>query len=357
VRSDDRLKELAVALPHSEPSELALRRLRARVLHDAAIGTVPRRRSALLGIAVASLLVIAGLATWTVASRRAARMAKSVQPATVVPVVASVGSPGSATRAEDAGGDALLAVRESLAGSVVPWGTARWAQTRANGVERIDLDDGTLRIHVRPQVAGERFLVMLPDGELEVRGTTFDVRVEGGQTVRIQVDEGVVEFRLHGRNVKHLEAPATWMAAAPPLSAAPPPGPRPPPSPRMAPADSAYTAAWALLREGRNAEAASAFDTFVLSYPGASQVEDASFLEALSLARAGRPDAAALAAERHLAIFPRSFHRKEASILVARAASNRGDCSKARAVLAPWARAGAGTDADTQSALRGCEGR
>ena len=77
MRSDDRLKELAVALPQSEPSELSLRRLRARVLREAAIGIVPNRRSALLRIAVASLLVIAGLATWTVATRRAARLRRS----------------------------------------------------------------------------------------------------------------------------------------------------------------------------------------------------------------------------------------------------------------------------------------
>jgi hypothetical protein len=79
--------------------------------------------------------------------------------------------------------------------------------------------------------------------------------------------------------------------------------------------------------------------------------EDASFLEAVALARAGRADAAALAAKHHLASYPSSFHRKDAAVLVARAASGRGDCAKARAVLAPWI---ASTDDDVRAALRTC---
>jgi TolA-binding protein len=117
----------------------------------------------------------------------------------------------------------------------------------------------------------------------------------------------------------------------------------------------AYAAAISLLREGRNDEAASAFRAFLLSQPGAPQAEDASFLEAVALARSGRGDAAALAAEQHLASFPSSFHRKDASILVARAAALRGDCGKARALLAPWT--GQSPDADALAALRTCEGR
>ena len=95
-----------------------------------------------------------------------------------------------------------------------------------------------------------------------------------------------------------------------------------------------------------------AFQAFLLAHPAAPQVEDASFLEAVALARAGRVDAASLAAEQHLASFPGSFHRKEASILVARAASQRGDCARARAVLASWL--GPSPDADVRAALGSC---
>ena len=114
----------------------------------------------------------------------------------------------------------------------------------------------------------------------------------------------------------------------------------------------AYADALALLRAGRGDEAAAAFHAFLIAHPGAPQAEDASFLEAVALARAGRTDAAALAAEHHLASFPGSFHRKEAAILVARAASQRGDCARVRAVLAPWL--GASPDDDTRAALGSC---
>jgi TolA-binding protein len=113
-----------------------------------------------------------------------------------------------------------------------------------------------------------------------------------------------------------------------------------------------YAADVALLQEGDYDAAASAFAAFLTAHPNASQAEDASFLEAATLARAGRPDAAALAAQHHLAAYPRSFHRKEAAILVARAARDRGDCSSARAVLAPWL--GTPQDAEATAALRSC---
>jgi TolA-binding protein len=105
----------------------------------------------------------------------------------------------------------------------------------------------------------------------------------------------------------------------------------------------------ALLRAGRNEEAASAFHSFAQSQPTASQAEDASFLEAVALARAGRGDAAGLAAQRHLESFPGSFHRRQASLLVAKAAAQRGDCSRARSVLAPWP-----TDPEAIAALSVC---
>jgi TolA-binding protein len=106
------------------------------------------------------------------------------------------------------------------------------------------------------------------------------------------------------------------------------------------------------LRDGHYEDAAAAFHAFVAAWPRSSQAEDASFLEAVALARAGRPDAAGLAAERHLATFPTSFHKREAAILEARAATLRGECDKARTVLAPWL--GQTPDADAVATIRGC---
>jgi type IV secretory pathway VirB2 component (pilin) len=240
-------------------------------------------------------------------------------------------------------------VSEALAGSVVAASGARWSQTRKGDFERVQLDEGAIRVHVRSQVSGERFLVMTPDGEIEVRGTTFDVSVEHGATKYVHVDEGVVELRIRDRGVTILFANETYNAPAPAIAtvsrvpARPPPVSVPPPAPRVPRTatrseddDIAYAAAIDLLHQGRSDQAASAFHALALAAPGTPQAEDASFLEAVAIARAGRTDAAALAAEHYLASFPDSFHRKEATTLVIRAASELGDCGKARAMIASW---------------------
>ncbi len=348
MKRDDRLRELARALPEREPGELWLRRLRARVLRDAAAGTPPPKARRGLGAGFASAVVVAGVGvgTWAVVAHRAPP---------------SVGGPAIVVASLPPAPVAMPRVQseEAFAGAVVPSGAARWSQERARGIEHVVLDDGVLRLHVRPQVAGERFLVTVPDGELEVRGTTFEVHVERGATTRVHVDEGVVEARLLDQAPRRLGAGDTWTVAGLVANAPSAHAPRPTPVDSAARADgaaAAYTAAMGMLREGRNDEAASAFHAFVMSQPRAAQAEDASFLEAVALARTGRGDAAALAA-RHafLASFPASFHRREAAILVARAAVHRGECEKARTVLAPWT--GSGADADATATLRACEGR
>jgi len=249
-------------------------------------------------------------------------------------------------------------VAEALAGSVTPEPNARWQQVRDGGVERVTLEEGTLGVHVRHQAPPERFLVMLPDGELEVRGTTFQVTVARGVTTRVHVDEGWVEVRLRGGTPASVGAGQTWpppVSTTPSLSTTPSsihgPGPAAsPPAATSADVDAAaYAAAVDLLRQGHPAEAAAAFQAFALAHPHAAQAEDATFLQAVALARAGRADAAGFAAEQHLARFPASFHRKEASILVARAAVLRGDCALARSALAAWR-----DDADARAALSGC---
>lgn len=315
MKRDERLRDLARALPDDAPNELALRRVRTRVLRDAAVGIAPPTGSRGLRVGLASV-VIAGVAVsgWAVLAHRA-------------PASLANGTPFAATSAAPPEGPPTTpAPGETLAGVVTASGTAQWSQARAQAVERVVLDDGALRLHVRPQVAGERFLVTLPDGELEVRGTTFDVSVDQGATRRVHVDEGVVDVRLRGRGTRRLGAGETWSAAAsPPIpSATHAASASPGMSATAGDGAAGYAAAIGLLREGRNDEAASAFHVFALSHPGAAQAEDASFLEAVALARAGRSDAAALAAEHHLTSFPASFHRKEAEILIARGSGDAG---------------------------------
>lgn len=330
---DENLGRMARELPErGAPTPLALRRLRQRVLRDAAVGgsevvATPwwRARAVGVGAVVLAAAVLAVVVGSGHGSGVHADVAAGAGPAGMVPapVVAatSAGSPAP----------------EAYAGAVAELGDARWTQTRQDGVEYVALALGSVRVHVRRQTEGERFLVSLPDGEIEVRGTTFDVTVAAGATTRVHVDEGVVDLRLAGRDEVRLTAGDTWTAAPatqpvasrepvgrvqPARSVAAPAVTAPAPAPAPAQADegeSAYAEAVTLLRDGRNAEAAAAFQAFVIAHPQASQTEDASYLEAVALARAGRMDAAALAAEQHLARFPGSFHRREAEALVARA--------------------------------------
>jgi TolA-binding protein len=338
IARDTRLRELAALLPPGEPNELEQRRSRARVLHAIATGT-PAHRAPYSAIAVALVLGLIAFVSWA-AARSGARAG--------VPVASTV-SVSPPPLPADVPADAYASV-------VLRADGARWSRIRDGLVERIRLNEGTLRIHVRRQSGAERFLVELPDGELEVRGTTFEVTAHTAATDWVRVEEGVVAVRINGLAEVELNPGEVWSALAsaqPPRSsarAAAPGSARTIPHKATAvigsaltsdgaPRDDgteAYAAAIALLQGGRYSAAVSAFRAFVLGYPRAPQLEDASFLEAAALARAGRHDAAALAAEEHLARFPTSFHRREAAILVARAARDRGDCTEARTVLAPW---------------------
>ena len=348
---DQELRSLARQLPYRGPGELVLRRLQARLLRDVAMG-VRGSRAGGVRWAFAAVAGVVGMSAWLLVAMRAAPPA----------AMASHGSPAITAAAPGAPSQPSTA---ALAGAIVASSSSRWTQTREAGLERVTLDDGAIRVHVRPQAVGERFLVTLPDGEIEVRGTTFDVAVVHGTTSHVSVDEGIVDLRLRERGTTRLTAHQAWNGPPPevpstasrsaPVWRAPAPSAVPVvrAAPQVVDHDGDYAHAIELLRNGQYDQAASTFHALAETEP-APQNDDSSFLEAIALARAGRTDAAALVAERHLASFPSSFHRKDASILVARAASRRGDCIKARAMMAPWM--SDSPDANVHTALGPCEG-
>jgi hypothetical protein len=183
------LDRLIAAAPERAPTELELRRLRVRVLADAAMP--PSRRAHLFSwaaAAVALALMLSGLAVgWRARARR---------------VAVELGVPTHAP----------------FAGTVSAAAGAAWTQARDAGTEHVTLDDGSIGVHVRKQGAGERFFVLLPDGEIEVRGTSFDVVVRARRTERVTVREGLVALRIEG--AEHLLAAGeSWPPA---------PAPRPP---------------------------------------------------------------------------------------------------------------------------------
>jgi hypothetical protein len=319
LRADsERVRDLARRIETEAPDALRLRRLRRRILDDVALDrrdAPSSRRGAWIALGAAALLLVAGAARGK--GHRPAPAPSSLH-ATTPSENGAAASPASPVEA------APPAPR--WAGTLTPSEGSRWSRSREAEVERIQLEAGSLSIHVRPQQPGERFLVVLPDGDLEVRGTTFDVSVKGARTTAVHVTEGVVELRIAGNPMRRLEAGGTWSPlapASPSASASPSPGSSASKAPPHDDGETAYAAALRALGAGDNEGASAALRAFVVAHPEAPQTEDATFLEAVALARAGRIDAAGAAAEEHLARFPSSFHRKEALVLVDRAARAR----------------------------------
>ncbi|MFZ5893094.1 MAG: FecR domain-containing protein, partial [Myxococcota bacterium] len=96
-----------------------------------------------------------------------------------------------------------------------------WARKPAAGsaleqvavaLEHVVLHAGVLSVSVHKLEAGQAFVVVMPDGELEVRGTRFLVRVEHGHTEQVQVDEGRVALRLRDATEVSLDRGQAWSA-------------------------------------------------------------------------------------------------------------------------------------------------
>lgn len=94
-------------------------------------------------------------------------------------------------------------------------GRAEWQDQSQGALGRVALSQGTLSVHVAHLLPGQRFLVSLPDGEIEVRGTRFIVETERGHTQRVLVTEGIVDLRLNGHPARHLGAGASWARSEP----------------------------------------------------------------------------------------------------------------------------------------------
>jgi ferric-dicitrate binding protein FerR (iron transport regulator) len=194
----ERLRELGRAMPTGLPDEVTVRRVRGRILRAAAT-EIPSRRLRTLGVLAASVAIVVFGAWWALKIRP--------QPVHAVMPTAPISS--------------VVA----FAARVSPSPEARWRQERVPGpggiVERIWLEDGTLVLEVRHQDGPERFVVMLPDGELEVRGTRFEVVVHESNTERVRVFEGRVALRKSGAPELLLGGGQEWPVPVAQLPAAP----------------------------------------------------------------------------------------------------------------------------------------
>lgn len=209
-----------------------------------------------------------------------------------------------------------------------------WTERMEGDCKKVVLTRGALRIHVDHSSGTGRFLVALPDGELEDRGTTFTVSAEDGRTTRVAVEEGSVVLRLRDRSSMTIRAGEAWIRETPVASSELPPTPSTPPAPlrhtsarpraavssppSSAPATSPsedptidFTSAMSLLDAGANRRAAAGFASFVEAHPRDPRAEDAAYLLVIAFQRSGSEDDARRAAQDYLKRYPAGFRRAE----------------------------------------------
>jgi TolA-binding protein len=218
--------------------------------------------------------------------------------------------------------------------------SAVWATPGKGPQTRLLLSDGSLQVAVQKLEAGQSFVVTLPDGELEVRGTRFVVEVTPPRTERVAVSEGSVALRIRGQLELLLRAGDTWNAPVatapiPPTTAAPssspsartvlaPPSAGSPPRgkptarvPSTAPSPThQFGEAMAAYARGDFASAEQLFRSFEAANPQSSQVEDSLFLRALARQRRGDGATAKQLAAEYVRRYPAGFRAAEARRLL-----------------------------------------
>jgi len=216
----------------------------------------------------------------------------------------------------------------------------RWHRARAGASLRLAVARGTYTIFVNPLRAGQRFVVELPDGELEVRGTRFVIDLDSA-TRRVAVSEGLVVLRLSGHPERSLAAGQAWNAPPPPAllpaGAKEPPAspardvpkrlakratsdgaPQPAaaasgsPSAQLPSGASDFAEAMAAFSRGDFATAERLFVAFEANHPRSGHVEDTTFLRAVARSRRGDLAGARALARAYLQRYPNGFRVKEA---------------------------------------------
>lgn len=214
--------------------------------------------------------------------------------------------------------------------AVEPSAGAEWRTEEHGPTVRQRVMRGRVSFHVEKLDARQRFLLGLPDGELEVKGTRFVVDVGEAGTTEVSCSEGRVALRLTGQPEIVLSAGETWRKAdvavtieaePPKISAAPPSAPvkRSTPPRKVgvdAPSPGAdFVDAMSAFSAGDLGRAESLFLAFEHRHPNDARVEDAAFLRALARARRGDRAGARELARQYLQRYPDGLRKTEAEQL------------------------------------------
>ena len=140
---------------------------------------------------------------------RRVRFALVVVPAFMVLLTLAIGRISSRRPVRDVA--APPAAVATPAFDLRPMEQASWSDRSEGPIGRVVLERGAISVHVRHLVAGQRFLLLLPDGEIEVHGTRFIVEVADRRTQRVEVTDGVVSLRLVGGVDEVLHAGRRWV--------------------------------------------------------------------------------------------------------------------------------------------------
>jgi hypothetical protein len=311
LRELSRLKQLGQQLPWPKVEPLVRRRQRNELLRRAHDGDQAR-----VAAPARRWVILAALASTLALGVFAYRKLHLERPVTVAPA-------------------AVVFEVSAAEGSV-------WQERAKGRAVRLELQKGELTVHVAKLGAGQSFILQLPDGELEVRGTRFTVAADLARTQRVAVSEGRIALRVRGRSETLLSAGQSWQldSIAPEASAAvsagstaapapsnggqvakpPPPASAPRARPSAAepepPPRSDFAVAMASFSRGDFATAEQLFERFEVQHPESSQVEDSLFLRAVARLRRGdAPGARSLAAQ-YLRRYPSGFRAAEAQRIV-----------------------------------------
>ena len=303
--------------------------------------------------AAAAVLALAGVGLREAAQARKTtrRTHEAVAPATSPPTIVAYSSmeapPGAGSAAAALVGAPLAAGTRMLAGSkgakiVLSTGTQLAIDPQSDvsvveggRVEAFALRGGTLRADVAKLAPNEQFIVRTPDAEVEVRGTSFQVRVVAtdpacpNSNTRVDVYEGVVAVRAKGvedlvRKGEHW--PSSCQSSTPSLlsakakeqepaarSDAPPAAQRGSPlkSTHLAEQNDLFSSGMRLARQSDVAGAIHVMDRFLVRYPDSPLAENALAERMKLLQTTDRPRAQA-DARLYLSRYPQGFARTDA---------------------------------------------
>ena len=334
LRALVRLRQGAEGLPASSPTPLEHRRQRQALLRRASelcqrAPVQPRRRTfaafALAAALMAALSIGFGLRAWRSGSEASVALA--------APTYRLDASPG-----------------------------ASWQTIEGGAALRLRLGGGSFLFEVDKLTAVQRFVLELPDGELEVIGTHFGVRVEPEGTRRVEVTEGRVALRLRDALPISLGAGESWTAereaaraaaaSSVPAAASSVPAPEPTSSPAPAAAapserspararqttlpetkralespsgeqaatagthDDDFARAMAAFAAGDYGQAERLFQDFERRHAEDARQEDSTFLRAVARARRGDAAGARAIARQYLERYPNGLRAPEAERLV-----------------------------------------